>query len=187
MIAKGYSSPSLTTREKAKITPWSSTSATRLGRGLEFDDYPEDMPNFAMYAGELRCLTPVVDIKTTPLPPREDLAEIVTILLHVGLRSAKKEPRTELENIQRAEGVTKEWFPETHGPCSRDLRINAHLGAGGVMTPGRTQDPEEAKTVVTSFKTTAGAVVAIHKQPYKIVRFSDAVGGRLRVGTAATT
>jgi len=54
------------------------------------------------------------------------------------------------------------------------------------MTPRRIQDPEGAKTVVVSFKTTAGAVAAIHKQTYKIVCFGDAAGGRLRVDTAAT-
>jgi hypothetical protein len=66
------------------------------------------------------------------------------------------------------------------------LRINSHLGAEGVMTPGRIQDPEGAKTAIISFKTTAGAVAAIHRQTYKIVCFRDATGGRLRVDTTAT-
>ena len=44
------------------------------GRGLDFDDYPENKFDFVMYAAELRCLNPVVDTKKTPLPPLEDLA-----------------------------------------------------------------------------------------------------------------
>jgi hypothetical protein len=92
--------------------------------------------------------------KKTPLPPLEDLAEAVAILIKVGLQH-NNEPRKELERLLQAEGVTKEWFPKTHGPCTRDIRINTHLGAGGVMTQVRIQDPEGAKTIVISFKTTA--------------------------------
>ena len=55
------------------------------------------------------------------------------------------------------------------------------------MTPGRIQDPEGAKTVIISFKTTTRAVAATHKQTYKIFCFKDATGGRLRVDAAATT
>jgi hypothetical protein len=67
------------------------------------------------------------------------------------------------------------------------MRINSHLGAGGVMTPGRIQDPEGAKTVIISFKTAARTIAAIHMQTYTIVCFKDAAGGRLRVDAAATT
>jgi hypothetical protein len=38
------------------------------GRGLDFDDYPENKSDFVMYAVELRCLNPVVDIKKNPAP-----------------------------------------------------------------------------------------------------------------------
>ena len=48
-----------------------------------------------------------------------------------------KEPRKELEKILQAEGVSKEWFSDPYGPCTRDLRINSHLGAGRLLTPGR--------------------------------------------------
>ena len=54
-----------------------------------------------------------------------------------------------------------------------------------MMTPGRIQDPEGAKTAIISFKTAAGTIAAIHMQTYKIVCFRDAAGGRLRVETAA--
>ncbi len=55
------------------------------------------------------------------------------------------------------------------------------------MTPGRIQDPEGAKTVVVSFKTAAGAILAVQRQTFKIVSFKDPNNGRLRVDTAATT
>ena len=61
------------------------------------------------------------------------------------------------------EGAAKDWFPEQYGPYVGDMRINSHLGAKGVMTPGRIQDPEEAKTTIISFKTEPGAVTTIHR------------------------
>jgi hypothetical protein len=102
-------------------------------------------------------LKPEVNNNKTPLPPLEDLAEAVTVLLQAGLQH-NKEPRKELEHIFQAEGATKEWFPELHGQCTRDMRINSYLGAGGVMTPGRIQDPEGANTVIISFKTSVDFV-----------------------------
>ena len=142
------------------------------GRGLDFDECMETKSDFVMYGVKFRCLDPVVDNKKTPLPPLEDLAEAVSVLLHVGLQP-HKEPRKELDKLLQAEGATKEWFLDSRTPCSRDMRINGHLGAGGVMTPGRIQDPEGAKTVVMSFKSAAGTVATIHKQTYKIVCFAD--------------
>jgi hypothetical protein len=52
---------------------------------VDFDDYPENKPEFVRYEVELRCLNHVVDTKKTPLPPLEDLVEAVTVLLQVGL------------------------------------------------------------------------------------------------------
>ena len=80
-------------------------------------DYPEDKPDFVRYAMELRCLDHVEDTKKTPIPSLEDLSKAVTVLMQVELQHNKK-PRKELETILKAEGVTKDWFPETHGPCS---------------------------------------------------------------------
>jgi len=114
------------------------------GSDLDFDDHPEDKLDFVKYAMELRFLNPAVDTKKTPLAPMEDLAAAVTILLQVGLHH-NKEPRKELEQLLQAKGITKEWFPESHGPCNMDLRINTHLGARGVMTLDRIQDPEGTK------------------------------------------
>ena len=67
------------------------------------------------------------------------------------------------------------------------MQINNHLGAGGVMTPSRIQDPKGAKTMVISFKTAAGAVATIHKETYKIFCFGDAASDRLRVDATATS
>ena len=76
------------------------------------------------------------DTKKTPLPPLEDLVEAVTVLLQTGLQH-NKEPRKELKKVLQAKGATKELFPEHQGPCNHDMRINSHLGAGGVMAPGK--------------------------------------------------
>ena len=54
------------------------------------------------------------------------------------------------------------------------------------MTPGRIHDPEGEKTSVASFKTAAGAILAVQSRTYKIVSFTDSNSGRLRVDTAAT-
>jgi hypothetical protein len=51
------------------------------------------------------------------------------------------------------------------------------------MTPDRIQDPKGSKTIVVSFKTAAGAILAIQRQSYKIVCFRDMDNGRLRVDT----
>ena len=45
------------------------------GRGLDFDDAPNDKSDFARYAVELRCQNPIIDTKKNPLPPLEELVE----------------------------------------------------------------------------------------------------------------
>ena len=56
------------------------------------------------------------------------------------------------------------------------------------MTPGRIiYDPEGAKTVVVSFKTTAGAVTSIQRQTLRFVCYNDTISGRLKIEMAATT
>jgi hypothetical protein len=54
------------------------------------------------------------------------------------------------------------------------------------MTPGRIPEPEGANTVVVSFKTALGAILAVQRQTYTIVCFRDIDSGRLRVDTSAT-
>jgi hypothetical protein len=106
-----------------------------VGRGLDFDDFPEDKPDFVRYAVELRFLNPVVDTKKTPLPPLEDLAEAVIILLQAGLQH-NKEPRKELENILQAEGAT-------HKGVVSGAAWTMHSGHADQFTPrsGRSDDP----------------------------------------------
>jgi hypothetical protein len=156
------------------------------GRGLDFDDTPEDKPNFVRYALEFRCLNPLNDTKKSPLPPLEELAdEAVTTITAVGLQP-NKEHKKELEKALQTTGSLRDWLPLAKGPCNRDARINTHLGVGGAMTPGRIQDPEGAKIMVIFFKTTPGAILAIQRPTYKIVCFKDTISGRLKVDLDAT-
>ncbi len=111
--------------------------------------------------------------------------EAVTTLTTVGLHP-QKEQRKELEKVRQNAGILRDWFPVANGPCNKDARINTHLCAGGVRTPGRIQDPEGANIMVISFKTTAGAILAVQRQTYKILCFRDATSGRLKVDPDAT-
>ncbi len=53
-----------------------------VGRGQEFDESPDDKPDFNKYAVELRFQNLVADTKKTPIPSLpEDLAEATTTLL----------------------------------------------------------------------------------------------------------
>jgi hypothetical protein len=49
------------------------------GRGLAFTENPNHKEDFLRYAAELHCLNPVADIRKSPLPSLEDLAEGVTV------------------------------------------------------------------------------------------------------------
>ena len=48
---------------------------------MDFNVYPDDKPDFVMYAVELRCMSHIVDTKKSPLPPLEDLSEAVEALI----------------------------------------------------------------------------------------------------------
>ncbi len=54
------------------------------------------------------------------------------------------------------------------------------------MSLGRVQDPEGAKTVVISFNTTAGAVLAVIKRRFLITCYTEANTGRLRLDPTLT-
>ena len=71
--------------------------------------------------------------------------------------------------------------------CEQDLSLDIHLGARGAMSTGRVQGPEGAKIIILSYKTTAGAAIAIHMQNLKIICFTNIHTGRLRVYKHATT
>ncbi len=57
----------------------------------------------------------------------------------------------------------RDWFPAANGPCNTDVKMNIHLGARSVVTPSRTQDPEGVKSMVISFKTVSGAILAVQR------------------------
>ena len=80
------------------------------GRGLDFNDFPDDKTDFVRYAVELRCLNPVVDTIKSPLPPLEDMSEAVGALMLSGLKP-NKEPRKDLEKPLLTERTTRQWFP----------------------------------------------------------------------------
>ena len=87
----------------------------------------------------------MTDTKRSPLPPLEELAEAVSILIAIGIHP-QKDQRKELEKVLQNAGSLRDFFPVANGPCERDAIINTHLGAGGVITPGRFQDPEGEKS-----------------------------------------
>ena len=60
-----------------------------VGRGMNFNDHPDDKTDFVRYAVELHCLKPIVDTKKSPLPPLEDVAEAVGALMAAGLELDK--------------------------------------------------------------------------------------------------
>ncbi len=49
------------------------------GRGLDFTENPYHKEDFLRYAVEFHCLNPLANIRKSPLPPLEDLAEEVTV------------------------------------------------------------------------------------------------------------
>ena len=51
------------------------------GRGLDFDDSPEDKLDLTMYAVEFRYLNPTTNTNKLPLPTLEEMSEAVSILL----------------------------------------------------------------------------------------------------------
>ncbi len=65
----------------------------------------------------------------------------------------------------RESGTYMDGFPdrEDRHTWTHDLRLNAHLGAGGAMSTERIHDPEGAKKVILSFKTSAEAAMAISR------------------------
>jgi hypothetical protein len=79
------------------------------GRGMDLDEHPDDKPDLARYAVELRCLNPIVDTKKSPLSPLEDIAEAVEALMAVRMKP-DKEPRRELKKLLQTEGTIRQWF-----------------------------------------------------------------------------
>ena len=95
------------------------------------------------------------------------------------------EPKKDIDIALRESGTYQVWFPGDRHTWARDLRLNTHLGAGGAMSTRRIQDPEGAKTIILSFKTTAGATMAISRMNIKLICFVDVLTERLRVDADA--
>jgi hypothetical protein len=76
------------------------------GRGLDFDEHPDDKTNFVRYVVELRCLNLIMNTKKSPLPPLEDISEAVEALIAVGFKP-DKEPRKELEKLLQSKGTAR--------------------------------------------------------------------------------
>ena len=97
----------------------------------------------------------MVDIRKSPLPSLENLAEGVTVQLTTVLKHGA-EPIKVLDVNLRESGTHQGWFPGNRHTVAHDLRLDTHLGAGGAMSTGRIQDPEGVCLVVlvtTLFKT----------------------------------
>ena len=52
------------------------------GRGLDFDENPDQKSDFLRYAIQLNCINPIRDIIKSPPPPLEEIAKGVLIQLH---------------------------------------------------------------------------------------------------------
>jgi len=155
------------------------------GRGLDFTENPYHKEDFLRYAVELHCLNPLADIRKSPLPPLDNLAEGVTVQLATRLKHGT-EPRKDLNIALRESGTYQDWFPGDRHTCAHDLRLNTHLRAGGAMSTRFIQDPEGAKTTIMSFKTVAGVSLAISDHNNKLICFADVITGRLRVDADTT-
>jgi hypothetical protein len=80
-----------------------------------------------------------------------------------------------------------DWFSENPLDCEQDPAVNAHMGAEGAIYPSRVHDPEEAKTLVLSYKTSAEATTAIIKRRFQITWYPESDTCRLRVDLVLTT
>jgi hypothetical protein len=146
------------------------------GRGLDFTDTEDIKTDFLRYVVDYHFQNPIADIRKHPLPPLEELVEGATLQLAAGLKGGC-EPCKDINRALREANNTNEWFPNNTGPCNQDLIVNEHWGAGGAMTPRRVQDPEGAKTILVSYKTTAGVAAAISMHHFKIVCPADPPAG----------
>ena len=78
----------------------------------------------------------MADIRKSPLPPLEDLAEGVTIQLATGLKHGT-EPIKDLDIALHESRTYQVWFLGDRNTWAQDLRLNTHLGAGGAMSTER--------------------------------------------------
>ncbi len=76
-----------------------------MGGELDFDDSPDDKPDFVRYAVELRCQNPVTDTKE--IPPLEESAEATETLFALGLKPSKV-PRKDLLKLLHTACILEE-------------------------------------------------------------------------------
>ena len=95
--------------------------------------------------------------------------------------------RRDLDAAINTAEAEAEWFLENPYDCAESLDLNKHLGAAGVMSPERVQDPEAAKMITVSFNTAAGVVAAIIKRRFLITCYTEADTNRLRLDAALTS
>jgi hypothetical protein len=150
------------------------------GRGLDFAYNPEQEEDFLRYAVELHCLNPVQDIARTSSPQLEEIAIGAKVFL-AAVNKTGTQQRKDMDAALRTAGTTTDLFPDPAAKCQMNLELNYHLGAEGVMSSGRIQDPEGAKHLVISYRTAAGAIAIISKQKFPIMTYKDALTGKLKV------
>ena len=150
------------------------------GRGQDFAHNPEQEEDFLRYAVELHCLNLLQDIAQTPLPQLEEIARGGAILLATVNKTGTQQ-RKDMDATLRAAGIAADWFPDPTTTCQMNLELNYHLGAEGVMSTGRIQDPEGAKHLVISYQTAAGAIATISMHKFPIMTYKDALTGKLKV------
>ena len=156
------------------------------GRGLDFNDYPEQKADFLRYAVQLNCINPIRDITKNLLPPLEEIARGISIQLRDVIKPGNQS-RRDMDTALTESGTEQDWFPETKETCEHYLGLNNHLGADGAMSPGRVQDPEGAKKITLSYNTPAGAIAAITKRRFLITCYTEHDTSRLRLDPALTS
>jgi hypothetical protein len=95
--------------------------------------------------------------------------------------------RKDLDTALKAAGTTYDSFPVNPDDYELKLYMDKHLGAEGAMSPGRVQDPQGAKTIVLSYKTTTGAVAIVVKHRFMLTCYTEEHTGRMRLDAALTS
>jgi len=156
------------------------------GRGLDFDKFPKSKADFMRYAVQLNFINPVRDIIKCPLPPLEEIARGATLQIR-DVIARGTQSRKDLDTALNATGTVYDWFSDNPDDFELNLDMNKYLGAEEAMSPGRVQNPEGAKTIVLSYKTTAGVVATVVKHRFLLTCYTEEHTGRLRLDATLTS
>ena len=115
----------------------------------------------------MSCINQIRNITKNPLPPLEEIAEGVLILLR-DVKKTSTQNRRDFYATPLSSGTGIGWFPDTREDHEPNLGLNKHLGAEGAMPPGWVQYPKGAKSITTSYNSPAGAIAAIIKLRFLI-------------------